>query len=140
MAQIIITTIESNMLIPREQFYIILLKPEYNILKKAGSLAGFKHSEKTLVKLRARVLTLEQRVRQIEALKIVHENIEYQAKRLEAIMRYNTSEKIKEVIKRLSHSVVVTNTLTNIKYVYSSKAEAARAIGCDPSTISIALK
>ena len=103
-------------------------------------MAGFKHSKKTLIKMRARVHTLEQRVRYLEAMKIVHSDKEYQAKRLEAILRYNASEKRKEDMKRLSHSVEVTNTLTNIKYVYSSKTEAASAIGCDPSTISIALK
>ena len=73
-------------------------------------------------------------------MKIVHSDKEYQAKHLEAILRYNASEKRKVDMKRLSHSVEVTNTLTNIKYVYSSKTEAASAIGCDPSTISIALK
>jgi group I intron endonuclease len=31
-----------------EQKYINLLKPSYNILKIAGSLLGFKHSEETL--------------------------------------------------------------------------------------------
>lgn len=34
--------------IKKEQHYIELLKPEYNIFKKAGSSLGFKHSEKTL--------------------------------------------------------------------------------------------
>ena len=55
-------------------------------------------------------------------------------------MRYNASEKRKEDMKRFSHSVEVTNTLTNTKDVYSSIAEAARAIGCNGSTISLALK
>jgi len=32
-------------LIKKEQHYLDLLNPEYNILKKAGSLVGFKHSE-----------------------------------------------------------------------------------------------
>lgn len=32
----------------REQYYLDLLKPEYNILKQANSLLGFKHSESTL--------------------------------------------------------------------------------------------
>jgi hypothetical protein len=36
----------------REQYYIDLLKPEYNILKKAGSPLGFRHSEETKAKLR----------------------------------------------------------------------------------------
>jgi group I intron endonuclease len=42
---------EPNVLIKREQYYIDLLKPEYNILKVAGSRTGFKHSEKTKAKM-----------------------------------------------------------------------------------------
>lgn len=38
-------------LIQREQYYINLFKPEYNILKVAGSLLGFKHSESTKERL-----------------------------------------------------------------------------------------
>jgi group I intron endonuclease len=36
----------------REQFYLDLLKPEYNILAKAGSCLGFKHSAETKQKMR----------------------------------------------------------------------------------------
>lgn len=35
-------------MIEREQYYIDLYKPEYNICKIAGSLLGFKHSPETL--------------------------------------------------------------------------------------------
>jgi len=35
-------------LINREQYYLQSLKPDYNILKTAGSLLGFKHSEATI--------------------------------------------------------------------------------------------
>jgi group I intron endonuclease len=38
---------EADILIEREQYYLDLLKPEYNILKIAGSLKGFRHSEAT---------------------------------------------------------------------------------------------
>ena len=38
-------------LIYREQYYMDTLKPEYNILKVAGSVLGFKHSEATKAKL-----------------------------------------------------------------------------------------
>jgi group I intron endonuclease len=38
-------------LIKREQYYIDLLNPEYNILKKAGSPLGFKHREETIIKM-----------------------------------------------------------------------------------------
>jgi group I intron endonuclease len=43
--------------ITREQFYLDLLKPEYNILKIAGSSFGYKHSEEALSKLRDRKLS-----------------------------------------------------------------------------------
>jgi len=42
---------EIDVLIIREQFYIDLLKPEYNICKIAGSTLGKKHSEATKVKI-----------------------------------------------------------------------------------------
>jgi group I intron endonuclease len=35
----------------REQYYLDLLKPKYNILTKAGSMAGFKHSEESKIKI-----------------------------------------------------------------------------------------
>jgi hypothetical protein len=38
----------------REQYYLDLLKPEYNICKTAGSMLGFKHSMKTLEKFKNR--------------------------------------------------------------------------------------
>jgi hypothetical protein len=41
-------------LINREQYYLDLLKPEYNICKTAGSMLGFKHSAKTLLKFKNR--------------------------------------------------------------------------------------
>lgn len=38
----------------REQYYLDLLKPEYNICKTAGSMLGFKHSLKTIEKFKGR--------------------------------------------------------------------------------------
>jgi len=40
-----------SVLIEREQYYLDLLKPEYNILKTAGSRLNFKHSEETIAKI-----------------------------------------------------------------------------------------
>jgi hypothetical protein len=39
--------------VKREQYYIDLLKPEYNILPTAGSWLGNKHSDESRVKLAA---------------------------------------------------------------------------------------
>ena len=41
-----------NLILEREQYYIDNILPEYNILKTAGSLLGFKHLEDTLVKFK----------------------------------------------------------------------------------------
>lgn len=45
---------DKESIINREQYYIDLLKPEYNICKTAGSMLGFKHSAETLLKLKNR--------------------------------------------------------------------------------------
>jgi group I intron endonuclease len=44
-----------NCLIQREQYYIDFIKPEYNILRVAGSLLGFKHSADTILKFKNRI-------------------------------------------------------------------------------------
>lgn len=41
---------EHDSVLKREQYYLDLLKPTYNILKKAGSSKGYKHSIETLEK------------------------------------------------------------------------------------------
>lgn len=42
---------EPSLIIMREQYYIDLLNPEYNILKIAGSFFGYKHSPESLKKM-----------------------------------------------------------------------------------------
>ena len=42
---------DTSVLIKREQYYIDFLKPEYNILKFAGSLMGFKHSKEAIERM-----------------------------------------------------------------------------------------
>ena len=43
----------SSEVIPREQYYLDLLKPEYNLLFTAGSRLGSKHSEEAKAKISA---------------------------------------------------------------------------------------
>jgi group I intron endonuclease len=50
---------ELSVLIKREQYYLDTLKPKYNILKKAGSSLGYKHSLETLLKFKERRLSPE---------------------------------------------------------------------------------
>ena len=53
----------SENVIEREQYYLDLIKPEYNIVEKAGSTIGYKHTEDSLAKMRNFVLSDEVRKR-----------------------------------------------------------------------------
>ena len=48
---------EQDEVLNREQYYIDHLKPEYNLLRIAGSRLGIKHSEETITKLKGRKLS-----------------------------------------------------------------------------------
>jgi hypothetical protein len=58
---------EEKDLLAREQYYLDTLKPEYNLLKIAGSWAGYKHSDETLAKMKGRVKSIELRARMVIA-------------------------------------------------------------------------
>nr|YP_009945070.1 GIY-YIG endonuclease [Monilinia laxa]QOE17434.1 GIY-YIG endonuclease [Monilinia laxa] len=98
-----------------------LLKPEYNILKTAGSFLGFKHSEETIKKFRV------QSPKQQEQLKILNSSPE-------------SLERLLEMNKARSKRVELLDTLNSTTTVYSSIVEAAQGIGCDPGTIRYAIK
>lgn len=46
---------EPSDVISREQYYIDPLVPEYNILKSTGSSQGYKHSDETKAKIKAKL-------------------------------------------------------------------------------------
>ena len=60
-----------QLILEREQVYINLLKPEYNILKVAGSLLGYKHTEKSLTKISFNSLGKTHSVETINKIKMV---------------------------------------------------------------------
>lgn len=102
---------DKKVLINREQYYIDLLEPDYNLLKKAGSLLGFKHSEETIEKFKARTRTDQQKTKHLEQLKSLH--------------------------KKQSVSIEVLDLETGITTIYSSINELSRFLGCSsPGTIS----
>ena len=144
--------------IEREQYYLYLLNPEYNILKTAGSSLGFKHSADSKIFLHIKRLNANSgyRAKRLEHLKRLHADPEYIAKRLELLKRLHSSQEHKEQIKRLgeknkgrprtegsgkpSVSIEVIDLETGIKTIYPSISEAAGAIGITHSSISMAFK
>ena len=81
---------EPKDLISREQYYLDLIKPEYNILKIAGSRLGAKHSLDVIAKIKAGALN-----RSEEAL----------AKNLKHLNELNSSQEHKEHLIRLNTSL-----------------------------------
>lgn len=50
---------KADELLVREQYYLDLIKPEYNILTKAYSLLGFKHSPENIAKFKLKKISQE---------------------------------------------------------------------------------
>ena len=102
-----------KVLLEREQYYLDILKPPYNIVEKAGSTLGYKHTEETLQKMRDFILSDEMLVK----------------KRL--------STKNATAARKIS--ILVKNIKTQEISVYKSMTETANAIGVTKGAISQAL-
>jgi len=104
-------------LIPREQFYLDSLIPQYNLLQTAGSTTGYKHSTKALKKIR------ESKIGNTNRLGLKH-----------------SAETKLKIGKSLGTKLEVFDTITQSKIVYDSILSASKAIGCEDSTIIRNLK
>ena len=98
----------------REQYYLDKLKPVYNIVEKAGSTIGYKHTEETLQKMRDLILSDEDLAK----------------KRLST----------KNATAARSISILVKNIKTKEVSEYKSMTETAKAIGVTKGAVSQALK
>ena len=78
----------------REQYYLELLKPEYNILQVAGSSLGYKHTEETLAKFSDRTLTEEQKAKLRYHLAKHNSSEEQRAKARERMLKINETKGI----------------------------------------------
>jgi hypothetical protein len=57
---------DPSFLLEREQYYLDLLKPDYNILKIAGSSLGYKHTKEVLLKMKNCIASIEARKKMSE--------------------------------------------------------------------------
>jgi O6-methylguanine-DNA--protein-cysteine methyltransferase len=103
-----------KVLLEREQYYLNRLKPVYNVVEKAGSTIGYKHTEETLKKMREFILSDEDLTK----------------KRLST----------KNASAARSISVLVRNIKTKEVNKYKSMTETAKAIGVTKGAVSQALK
>lgn len=102
-------------ILEREQYYLDLLKPKYNILKTAGSTLGYKHSEETIAKFKLRRHTEDT---------------------LEKFRSKTFSEETRAKISAANGSKVsVVDTLTNNNTIYDSIRKAAQGLGVPYPTL-----
>lgn len=109
-------------MIEREQYYIDTLNPEYNILKIAGSPLGYKHSEETIAKFKARLRTPEQTAKLPEHLAKHNASKEQRVKARERMLAIHEKKAIK---------VEVTDVRTQITTTYTSIRKAAEGLSTD---------
>lgn len=138
---------EPSDVITREQYYLDLLKPNYNILKTAGSSFGYKHTEETLAKMRernhseetkskigktlkGRTLSEETKTKMGNVKKGKTVSEETKAKISASKKGKTLSEEIKAKMSVAKGTVVeVLNKDNNEKQTYSSISKAAEALG-----------
>jgi group I intron endonuclease len=111
---------ESSVLIEREQYYLDKLKPEYNILKKAGSSFGYKHSLETLLNFKKRKLSSDA---------LANLRLAKAGKAPTSLLR-----KINRLLAT-GHVTTVINKVNNSVKVYDSIRAASRDIGINHVTI-----
>jgi len=117
--------------IKREQFYLDSLNPEYNILKTAGSLLGFKHSEEAKAKIRLaltkRKLSDITKSKQRAARLGFKHSDEVKAKLKEHLT--NLNKNILRFAKKKGIKVTILDLETKITTEYDSIRKAAEGIG-----------
>lgn len=119
---------EKEETISREQHYIDLLEPEYNILKKAGSSLGYRHREDTIERMKT--------------LHLIDENVKNN--RIKARLGYKVSEETRLKNSRATTAligipVVVKNINTGQETEYVNLTEAAKDIGVSRTAVKKAL-
>jgi len=129
---------EPEKCIEREQYYIDLLKPEYNLLKVAGSLLGFKHSEETKAKLSGLVRSEETLAKYIEANKGDKNPMHGKIHSEETRAKISTSRKANPCgsSQPSSQKIEIIDLETNITTKYNSMSEAAKALNIHNNIIS----
>ena len=108
--------------IKREQYYIDTLKPEYNILKVAGSSLGYKHTEETLAILKERKFTPDHLDKLRAHIVSLNQSEEQRLRGRGRMLKINEAKGIK---------VEVTDIRTSETTIYNSIRSAAKALSTD---------
>ena len=141
---------DQGSVIEREQYYIDLLNPEYNILKVAGSLFGYKHTPESLDKMREIALNrsdeTKAKLREAALGKTYNHTEETKIKLRDAILGKNHSEETKEKLRiiqsnRTKHPVPgfkieVKDLETGQTFIYDSMRTAGKELNSNHRSLS----
>jgi group I intron endonuclease len=124
----------------REQYYIDLLKPEYNILSTAGSSFGYKHTEETLDKFKLRVFSDEARANLAASAtgRVLSEETKAKisAARSGIKLSAETRAKLSAATAAIQGvAVEVTNIKTGETEQFTTMTDAAASLGVSRTTI-----
>jgi len=145
--EILEENVDKDLLLEREQLYLDLLKPEYNVLKTAGSPVGYVHSAETREKMANRVVSEETRnalslaatgrvLTEEDKKKISMKN---KGKKLSAEL-HASQEKVTTANRLRGTKVEVTNVCTNEKQEFDTLTDAAKELNVSRPTVANALK
>lgn len=136
-------------LVIREQYYLDLLNPEYNILKNAYSLLGFKHSSENIAKFKLKKISAEHK----EILSLVHSGkvVSQETKDRLSLATTNykknnplTAEALANIkaktTEREGVPVSLLNTQTNEVVDFSTLTQAGEYLGVKRQAIRNAIK
>lgn len=138
----IINKENNKKLLDLEDFYLKSLLPNYNILTEAGSTFGYKHTEISRIKMKAKY-SLECRMQIGKLNKGKNLSIETIEKiREKALKREKPiySDQAIKNMKNKSKGILLYNLDYTVYGEYSSITETANAIKCHIKTIARALK
>jgi group I intron endonuclease len=140
---------QNTELLEREQHYLDLLNPEYNILKHAYSMLGFKHSEENIALFKQKQISPEHR----EKLSFAHKgkmvSEETREKLAHATAQYKKNNPLSaealanikaKTTEREGVAVIVLNTETNESWNFTNQTEAGEFLGVTRQAVYNAIK
>lgn len=121
---------DKSKLIECEQYYLDLLKPEYNVLTNAGSNLGFKHTEATIELFRfARLGHKRGKYLKTSYIEELTRNIDKKRIFSEATRLKLSANNHKSI------SVILRNSETGITTKFPSQSKAAQFLGVSETTV-----
>jgi len=127
---------EVNKATTREQYFLDLLYPEYNILPKAGSSLGHIHSDEAKAKM-SLAWTEERKAKHLDALNRLNSS-KSQQEHMKNLYLSRKEGSRSEKAGRSKVKMEVFDTITLEKFIYPSLTEAAMAIDYTKEGISLA--